>query len=187
MSPALTKLSVFIACFLAPMTATQAGIMFNVNQQFGSDALDTIVLVEQQTNALKFTLTVDDSITGNIGDLRGIFFHVADESLLSGLTAAGLDVTDQAYSANSVSNLGNGANVNGSLNPFDAGIEIGSQGIGQNDIRTTMFVLSHSSQALDQRANLRSTRRAQSFALVFRQGQPGFAVVKFVPTTQASG
>jgi MYXO-CTERM domain-containing protein len=86
----------------------------------------------------------------NTGDLRGIFFHVGDESLLAGLSATGADVTDQQFSANAVSDLGNGANMNGAAgSPFDGGIEIGTQGIGTDDIQMTMFFLSHNSESLD--------------------------------------
>ncbi len=93
---------------------------------------------------LKLTVTVDES-GGIQADLRGVFFDVGDESVLSGLSATGGDVTDQQFKANKVKDLGNGANMNGSITKggkgFDGGVEIGSQGIGKNDINSTMFVL----------------------------------------------
>ena len=89
---------------------------------------------------------------GDIGDIRGLFFDVSDESLLSGMTATGSDVTGQDFDANNVTNLGGGNNVNGSvliaLGAFDGGITSGTPGIGSDDVRSTTFTLSHSSQAL---------------------------------------
>ncbi len=128
-------------------STTQASLMFFANFQKGSQALDTNILVEQSGNDLRFTLTVDDSTTGNIGDLRGFFFDVSDESLLAGLTASGIDVTDQAYLANSVNNLGQGAVIK-PMGPFDAGVEFGTPGMGKDDIQSTSFLLTHSSQSL---------------------------------------
>lgn len=62
-----------------------------------------------QANAtLLVSLSVDSSIAGNIGDLRGFFFHVEDETLLDGLLVSGSDVTDQLFAANDVSDLGGG-------------------------------------------------------------------------------
>lgn len=89
---------------------------------------------------------------GDIGDIRGLFFDVADESLLSGMSATGADVTQQEFDANGVTNLGGGNNVNGNvliaLGAFDGGVGSGTSGIGGDDIRSTTFTLSHSSQAL---------------------------------------
>ena len=50
---------------------------------------------------------------GDIGDIRGLFFDVSDESLLSGLDAVGTDVTRDKFYADAVYNLGHGANIKG--------------------------------------------------------------------------
>ncbi len=84
---------------------------------------------------------------GDIGDLRGLFFDLADDSLLDGLSVSGTDVTGSDFDANKVSNLGNGANVNG-LGKFDGGVEIGTPGQSGDDIQATTFTLSHESEAL---------------------------------------
>lgn len=111
--------------------------------------------------ALEIKVTLDDGaagpgevevtlevITGQ-ADLRAIFLDVADDSLLAGMSASGDDVTDEAFAASSVIDLGQGANVNGGGPcPCDLGVEFGTPGIGKDDIQLTSFVLSHVSEAL---------------------------------------
>jgi hypothetical protein len=96
------------------------------------------------------TLTVIDnpSVAGiGTGDLRGFFFNVANESLLSGLSVAGTHVTDSQIAANSVTNLGGSAVIT-PFGPFDVGVEIGTSGIGSDDIPTTTITISHNSVSL---------------------------------------
>jgi VCBS repeat-containing protein len=104
-----------------------------------------ITVQEDGAGGLEFTVAVD-SDSGYIGDLRGLFFQVSDEALLGGLTVSGADVTDSDAAADAVSDLGNGANVNGGNHgPFDVGVEIGTPGMSGDDIQTTTFFLSHDS------------------------------------------
>ena len=87
---------------------------------------------------LKFTVTLLDP---NSSDLRALFFNVTDNSLLSGLSVDGPDVTD--FATGNVTDLGDGANVNGLDGPYEVGVEFGTSGSGDDLIRTTMFTLSH--------------------------------------------
>jgi len=105
------------------------------------------VTVTEMNGQLEFSLTVNDS-DGTIGDLRGMFFDVGDDSLLDGLSVSGEDVSDSAFDAGDVSNLGGGCNMKGEADPFDAGIEIGSQGMSRDDIQSTTFTLAHDSMDL---------------------------------------
>lgn len=112
---------------------------------------------------LSVSVSVDDAIDpGNLvitlevigtqtGDLRGFFAHVSDESLLPGLSVTGTGVTDSQFSANDVINLGGGNNLNGGGTPCecDLGVEIGTSGIGSDDIQMVVLTLSHVSQNLD--------------------------------------
>ncbi len=113
------------------------------NNIAGSDS-EVQVTVNELGGDLEFTLEVISTNTGNIGDLRGLFFHIFDESLIPGLSASGADVTDQQYGANGVNNLGPGANID-PLGPYDLGIEFGTS---SDDIGLTTFILSHSSGTL---------------------------------------
>ena len=89
---------------------------------------------------------------GDIGDIRGLFFDVADESLLSGLEATGADVTRDRFRADRVDTLGKGANIKGAvvkeLGKFDGGVRIGTPGAGKDDVRATTFILSHVTEDL---------------------------------------
>lgn len=89
---------------------------------------------------------------GQIGDLRGLFFSMNDESLVDGLSVAGDDVTDYKFDEDKVDNLGGGVNVRGevvnTVGKFDGGVEFGTSGMSNDDIQSTSFVLSHSDQPL---------------------------------------
>ena len=84
----------------------------------------------------------------DIADLRGLFFHVSDQSLLPGLTVTGPNVTTYRVDANKVMQVEGDVNLSGevgkSVGPFDVGIAFGSQGIGKDDIRESSFTLSAS-------------------------------------------
>ena len=144
------RLTAAASCLLLLLCSNSfAGIVFNVDIEKGSSPLATTVLVEQLGDDLRFTMEVDRG-SSSIGDLRGLFFDVSDDSslFLSGLSVLGLDVTDFQFATNRVSNLGHGVNVNGAIvseGKFDAGIEFGTSGIGKDDIQSTSFVLTHSS------------------------------------------
>jgi len=85
-----------------------------------------------------------------LGDIRGVFLNIADDSLLAGLSATGADVTELAVGAASIIDLGEGANLNGRSSPCpcDIGVEIGSFGIEHDDIQLTSFLLSHDTELL---------------------------------------
>jgi Bacterial Ig domain len=62
-------------------------------------------------------------------DLRGLFFHL-NEAHLNGLVVSGGDglITNRLIQANSVINLGQGAEMFGAASPFDVGIRWGTPG-----------------------------------------------------------
>lgn len=110
-----------------------------------------ITVTETPDGKLNFKVQVTDVISGqsdkaDIADLRGLFFHVADENLLSSLSITGANVTTYAIETNKVMQVQGDANMNGevgkAVGPFDIGIEFGEQGIGKDDIRETSFTLS---------------------------------------------
>ena len=99
---------------------------------------------------------------GGDADIRGFFFDVNDDSLLTTLNVAGDDVTNQGY--RSVANLGNGNNIRGRGDaPYEAGISFGNP--GDDDITCTSFVLSSTDGTdltLDLPANVRMGVRTTS-------------------------
>lgn len=131
----LRRATLAMGAGLVTTSAASAAIIdFTVSN--GDLAVD--VTLSDVLDGVQVDLAVDESVTGNYADLRGAFFDVDDEALLSNLTVVGDDVTDFDFRG-SVSNLGNGANVN--PDSFHAGVEIGSQGAGENFIPSTSFVL----------------------------------------------
>lgn len=109
---------------------------------------------------VEVTLTFDDGaqpgsvvVTARVdpatpGDLRGVFLEFADDALLPGLRVSGPEVTE--VRSGGVIDLGQGANLRGggSPCPCDLGVELGTPGIGRDDLRTASFVLSHESVEL---------------------------------------
>jgi Bacterial Ig domain len=111
-----------------------------------------VTAVEHQENGVKngtIDFTVD--VLGN-ADLRGLFFHLADETKLTGLAVSGEDVgliTNFAHQANSVLNLGQGAEMNGAASPFDVGIRWGTPGPNPDFINFPVdFTLSNAANNL---------------------------------------
>lgn len=119
-------------------------LTFTLDTQTGSDEIapTTLTISEAADGGLSFTVTNVGDGDNQIGDIRGVFMDVADDSLLGTLAVAGDDVTEFDQSG-SVSNLGNGATVSGVPDsPYEIGIEIGSAGAATDDIQTTTFSLS---------------------------------------------
>jgi len=111
---------------------------------------DAEVRVTLDDDAGDGTIRVTAEVIGGIeADMRGLFLNVSDDSLLSGLTIDGDDVTSVVLSG-SVINLGHGSNLNGggSPCPCDIGVELGSPGIGNDDIGYTSFTISHTVESL---------------------------------------
>jgi hypothetical protein len=127
---------------------------FTINDFTGADTQVKFTLDDAIAGSGKVQFKVDYLSTGSntIADIRGIFFNILDDSLLSGLQIVGTDVTASKFGpAGTIKSVGSGSNnLNGGNISFDAGVEIGQEGIGQGkgDIQSTIFTLSHSSQAL---------------------------------------
>ncbi|MDJ0658835.1 MAG: VCBS domain-containing protein, partial [Crocosphaera sp.] len=121
-------------------------ISFQLDQFTGSDAKVLITLEELANGEIELTVDVEDGI---LADIRGIFFNIGDESLIDGLTVKGEDVTNtnsgEIGIADEVDRVGNAV-----IRPasYDYGVEIGTSGIGFDDISLTSFIISHVDQAL---------------------------------------
>jgi hypothetical protein len=152
----LAAASVALASSLAPANA--ASMSFTAAQFTGDPLRVNFTLDDQIAGAGKVQFKVDIA-DGYFGDLRGIFFNIKDNSLLSGLTITGQNqagknnlITTTAFSL--TGNLGSvgQANLNGDGNShtFEYGVEIGEQGLkgGKNDFRTAIFTLSHATASL---------------------------------------
>lgn len=90
-------------------------------------------------------------VSSGVGDIRGIFFDLADATLLDSLDVSGLHVTDVQFGG--VVDLGRGANLlgGGSPCPCDVGVEIGLPGLrgGSDDFLSTTILISHVDPTVD--------------------------------------
>ncbi|MCJ9427999.1 Ig-like domain-containing protein [Kordiimonas marina] len=119
-------------------------LTFVLDTQTGNDGMApaTVTISEQADGSLLFTISNENDGDNAIGDIRGLFFDVADDSLIGNLTVLGTDITDFDDSG-SVSNLGGGVTTSGVPDsPFEVGIEFGTPGISTDDYQTTSFTLS---------------------------------------------
>lgn len=113
-----------------------------------------ITLTENSDGTITFQVVQLTGSGNYLGDLRGLFFDVADESLIGSLsTTANTLITELQQGDDTVEDLGNGANMQGLLGDaggYDVGIEFGTAGIGAlgDDIRTVTFTLDSSSRDL---------------------------------------
>ncbi|UWQ53037.1 hypothetical protein [Leisingera caerulea] len=109
-----------------------------------------ITVTELSDGTLRFDIEVLG--TGSIGDLRGLFFDLEGYTVDGGLIAAGADVTAENYGEDSIERVLKDVNINGdvvkTLGKFDAAVSFGTSGIGDDDIQSTSFILSHESDAL---------------------------------------
>ncbi len=106
-----------------------------------------VTITETSNGALSFTITQENGV---IGDLRGVFFDVADESLLSTLKV-NANSSDIRIGDDLIRDLGDGSNMNGltgSDKGYDVGIEIGTAGIGKDDVLGYTFTLSSTARDL---------------------------------------
>jgi hypothetical protein len=131
-----------IAAFLLALPLSAGANPFTLEEFTGTDA-ELDLLLTDLGNDIQFTATVDSSTTGNIGDIRGIFFDVTNSLVpsLGSFSITGADVTDNEQNENSVDDLGGGAVIS-PAGPFDIGVEIGTSGIGSDDIQSTTFIVS---------------------------------------------
>ncbi len=106
-----------------------------------------VTITENADGTLMFNVTQEGGI---IGDLRGLFFDVADESILNSLVVTAAS-TDIRIGNDSIKDLGDGANMSGltgSDKGYDVGIEIGTSGIGKDDVRSYSFTLDSTARNL---------------------------------------
>jgi hypothetical protein len=105
-----------------------------------------VTITEAGNGQLQFSVTQEGAI---ISDLRD-FFDLADKALVGSLGTSAAN-TGFSQGLDKISNLGEGVNMNGltgSGKGYDAGIRIGTAGIGKDDVRSYDFALSSSARAL---------------------------------------
>ena len=128
----------FLSSLLGLATANALSFDTLTEPFTGTDSA-VLVTLSEEGGDIRVTATV----TLGIADLRAVYLNIGDNSLLSGLSVTGDDVTDYEFAAHGVIDMGQGANLNGGGTPCpcDIGVEIGTPGIGKDDFQTTTFLL----------------------------------------------
>ncbi|MGM0583906.1 MAG: hypothetical protein ACQEUZ_04585 [Pseudomonadota bacterium] len=113
--------------------------------------VDTRVTIEELADGtLRFDIVVLGS--GLLGDLRGLFFDLKDfDATGAGLSVEGVDGSEDligmtVFEESGVDRARSDSNVRGEVlaeqGRFDAGIEFGTPGIGEDDVSSASFILS---------------------------------------------
>lgn len=133
-------------------SANAASLSFDTVNFTGDTLKVKYTLDDTAAGAGKIQFKIDvvtDSTYKNTADLRGIFFNIANDSLLSDLMITGTNVTTSVFGpAGTVQTVGNaGLNGDGNTHLFDIGVEIGQNGLkgGKDDFQSTIFTLSSKS------------------------------------------
>jgi hypothetical protein len=135
-----------IAAAISVAALNASTLTYHLDPYTGSPLEATVVFNDASTpNHIEVTVSVDP---GYVADLRGVFFDLV--SLPGGVTAAnvvaavtGADITDKD---DDTSDLGGGNNTN-PRGPYSVGLEIGTPGIGSDDIASTVFFINNAALA----------------------------------------
>ena len=145
-----TTIKILLAGLLLTASLPAGQIFFNPLEQGTGQTVNISVVFDDNTAGfLKGTVTINPDISDpDTGDIRGIFFNL---NLPGGVTLtdvlaaiSGADITTKAANTSSV-----GSAVIDPLGPFDIGLEIGSSGIGSDDIQMTMFTINNGALGLN--------------------------------------
>jgi hypothetical protein len=128
---------VSVVCLMPFLVQDADAYPITLTEVTGTDAEVLVDVTELAPNEVKFDL----SLVNTIADFRGFFFNFDGNA--SNFSVTGDDVTKWDLTGGST--LSNSANLNGTHTSFDVGIEIGTQGIGKDDIRATSFTVSNDS------------------------------------------
>lgn len=121
--------------------AEAASFSFSIDQFTGDDTKVDFFL-QDITGGVEIQAAINTA-GGNVsGDISGIWFDIANDSLVGSLNISGADLTGQQQSVDKVNNLKDGVNLEGggSLAPLDVGVKIGANG-NDNIEQTTLTVL----------------------------------------------
>jgi hypothetical protein len=140
---AILAINCTLASLFFTVPASAVSIPFNLANEGTVDVSELSLVVSDITDGVEIEATVNGPI---IGDIRGIFMSLSLDvgtgfgviTTFNGTDITGTPVIDE----NNVFGF-NGLNLAGtSLAPFDFGVEIGTNGIGTDDIqKTTIEVL----------------------------------------------
>lgn len=135
------RMFLLAAAFLAFLPGNLFGYSVSLYEYTGADAEIKIEITGDGTNSITFNVNV---IKPEIADLRAVWFNFdpfPSPFNPENISVTGSNVTDWSFINDGVTNLGGGANIKPA---FDAGIEIGLQGVGGGDyFHSTTFTVSY--------------------------------------------
>lgn len=146
--------------------AATAATMTTLNTNTGSDPIEVDVTIENfGADLVELTFAINSTNTGNIADIRGIFFDYVGFDETAGFSFGGTNGGDiGTIDIGDALNLGGGVNLNGGgTTAFDIGAEAGTAGIGSDDFQTFSFTFGQSglvlreANFLGQRMGVRAT------------------------------
>lgn len=114
---------------------------------FDGDRAEVKITLDDSIQLGKVQFKVDVVPNPFIADIRGVFFNILNDSLLKSLEITGSDITEFVKRPGDVAST-----TTSSVLPegkFDLGVQIGTPGRVKDDIRSTIFTLSHPDVALD--------------------------------------
>ncbi len=114
---------------------------------FDGDKAEVKITLDDTIEFGKVQFKVDVVPNPFIADLRGVFFNIANNSLLKDLMITGSDITEIVQRPGDVL-----ATSTSSIMPegrFDIGVQIGTPGRLADDVRSTIFTISHPDIGLD--------------------------------------
>jgi len=121
---------------------------FTIFNSFSGPDIQVTILLQTLDDGSGVKITVTETDSSLIGDIRGVFFHVKDESKLDTIEVTGTDggpVTSSVVGpANTVQSVANDVRMNGDGNKhkYDVGVAIGNMGIAKDDdFQTTTFIV----------------------------------------------
>lgn len=129
-------------------TANAASMTFHASPFLGDSSEVKITLDDEIAGAGKVQFKVDVVPNPFIGDIRGVFFNILNNSLLKDLVITGSDITEVVKRPGDVAVTSNGSSIMYE-GRFDIGVQIGTPNRVQDDIQSTVFTLSHPNVALD--------------------------------------
>lgn len=119
-----------------------SGASFSLTNFTGPSGTATAEITLKQTSeGIEVTVVSEDTGpgAGRPTGMRGFFFNVKDNSLLSGLSVSGDNVSNARFNAGSVNNAGGGSSI--APRAFDAGVAISGG-------ESATFLITHESESL---------------------------------------
>ena len=103
--------ALLVAAFFALPSLGSAAVLEATSSAFTGSDLEVSIQIDDESDPGNLVITLEVASADPTGDLRGFFAQVSDESLLSGLSVTGADISNSEFDANSVINLGGGVTV----------------------------------------------------------------------------